>query len=109
MIKVAIKSKAVEQGLIPEIKMKPETRYADFQGAGVVQRTESLPENLWKARDKQQFDYLDNLIGGRPEGTTWNHSEIPGQMELTPFGIHNVTNHKGGRSPGHWAYRPVGR
>lgn len=89
--------------------MKPGTRYAEFQGAGVVKRTEPLPENLWKAKDREQFAYLDNLIGGRPEGTTWNHSEIPAQMELVPFGIHNVTNHIGGRSPGHWAYPPGGR
>ncbi|MHC1748042.1 MAG: HNH endonuclease [Cellulosilyticaceae bacterium] len=34
---------------------------------------------------------------------------MPAQMELVPFGIHNVTNHIGGRSPGHWAYRPGGR
>lgn len=48
--------------------MKPRTRYADFQGAGVVQRTEPLSENSWKVIYKQQFDYIDNLIGDRPEG-----------------------------------------
>jgi len=46
--------------------MKSGIRHANFQGAGVVQRTEALPENLWKARDKEQFDHLDDLIGGRP-------------------------------------------
>ncbi|MHC1748043.1 MAG: hypothetical protein AB9856_06585 [Cellulosilyticaceae bacterium] len=50
--------------------MKQGTRYADFQGAGVVQTTEPLPENLWEAKDREQFNYLDNLIGERPEGTT---------------------------------------
>nr|WP_239652696.1 HNH endonuclease [Pseudoalteromonas piscicida] len=25
-------------------------------------------------------------------------------MELVPFGPHNVINHQGGRSKGHWAY-----
>ena len=48
-------------------------------------------------------------MGGRPVGTTWHHTEIPGVMELVPFGIHNVYNHKGGASFGHWAYRPFGR
>ena len=38
-----------------------------------------------------------------------SHTEMPGQMELVPFGIHNVFNHQGGRSKGHWAYRPEGR
>ncbi|TCO68980.1 HNH endonuclease signature motif containing protein [Marinisporobacter balticus] len=102
--KVTIKSRAVERGVIPHVKMKQGTRYADFEGAGVVQRVESLPEHLWKASDSRQFNYLDELIGGRPQGTTWNHSEISGRMELVPFGIHNVTNHMGGRSPGHWAH-----
>ncbi|MCG7541635.1 hypothetical protein L1D59_18665 [Pseudoalteromonas piscicida] len=25
-------------------------------------------------------------------------------MELVPFGPHNMINHQGGRSKGHWAY-----
>jgi len=68
-----------------------------------------LPEYLWKASDREQFEYLDGLIGGRPSGTTWNHSELSGKMELVPFGIYNIINHLGGRSPGLWAYRLQGR
>jgi hypothetical protein len=37
---------------------------------------------------------------------TWHHSEIPGQMELVPFGQHNISPHIGGRSPGMWADAP---
>lgn len=37
---------------------------------------------------------------------TWNHIEIPGQMELIPFGIHNIISHNGGRTTGMWADAP---
>jgi hypothetical protein len=84
--------------------MKPGTKYPDFEGAGLVERVEQLPEELWNATDRKQFDWLDSRIeGGRPEGTTWHHSEIDGRMELVPFGIHNIINHKGGRSLGNWS------
>ena len=57
--------------------------------------------------DRAQFEWLDARIpGGRPEGYTWHHTETPGRMELVPFGEHNITNHVGGRSPGHWAHVP---
>lgn len=102
-----IRDAAVERGLIPDVQYKPGTRYADFNAAGVVQRTETLPRELWHASDRAQFDWLDARIpGGRPEGTTWHHSEIDGRMELVPFGVHNITPHNGGRSPGHWADAP---
>lgn len=99
-----IRQEAIERGLIPDVKMKPGTKYPDFEGAGLVKRVEQLPEELWNARDKRQFKWLDDRIeGGRPEGTTWHHSEIDGRMELVPFGIHNIINHNGGRSLGNWS------
>jgi len=104
-----IKKTAIKMGLISDIKMKPGTRYPDWYGAGVVIDTQFLPEHLWGAKDHVQFGYLDELIGGRPLGTTWNHSELTAQMDLLPFGIHNIVNHNGGASIGHWAYRPGGR
>ena len=39
-------------------------------------------------------------------GNTWHHTEVPGKMELVPYGIHNITLHNGGRSAGLWAYAP---
>lgn len=48
--------------------------------------------------------YLDGLVERRTQGTTGNHSEFPGRMELVLFGIHNMSNHMGGRGPGHWAH-----
>ena len=103
----AIRLEAISKGLIPEVIYKPGTRYPDFARAGIIQRVDTLPNNLWKAGDKAQFDWLDARIpGGRPAGTTWHHSEIPGRMELVPFGPHNIVNHSGGRSPGNWAHAP---
>jgi hypothetical protein len=95
----AIKRHAENAGLIPRVPVDPETRFADF--SSVVIRSERLPENLWGSTDRVQFNYLDDLIGGRPQGTTWHHHQNSGRMELVPFGVHNITNHAGGRTT--WA------
>lgn len=113
--KKAIKAKAVADGLIPDVGVITKVvdgktvRYADFKSAGVVVDTKPLPKELWQAKDTEQFKYLDEMIGGRPEGMTWHHSPDDGIMELVPFGVHNITNHNGGRTIGHWAYNPGGR
>ena len=99
-----IKDEAIEKGLIPNAKMKPGTKYPDFEAAGLIKKVDNIPKELWDATDVKQFNWLDKrIIGGRPAGTTWHHSEIEGRMELVPFGIHNIINHKGGRSLGNWA------
>jgi hypothetical protein len=88
----AIREEAVARGLVPSVPYKPGTKFADFEAAGLVQRVDHLPEALWHASDAKQFAWLDARIpGGRPPGTTWHHSEIPGRMELVPFGPHNIT------------------
>ncbi len=105
--KAKIKKEAVDAGLIPDVRFKPGTKFPDFQAAGLVYKTDQLPKDLWTKGDKAQFDWLDNRIpGGRPEGYTWHHSDVPGRMELVPFGPHNIINHQGGRSPGMWADAP---
>lgn len=105
-----IKEMAVTKGHIPEIEVtKVEgMRYgfADFAGAGVVEETVQLPEKFWKLSDKEQFKWLDERIGGTRKGMTWHHTEVPGKMELVPFGIHNITPHNGGRTAGMWADAP---
>lgn len=102
--KVAIKKRAVAEALIQDVPFKGETRFPDFGAAGLVIKTDFLLERLWLQGDAAQFKWLDSQIqGGRPAGTTWHHSEIPGRMELIPFGPHNIINHQGGRSPGLWA------
>lgn len=102
-----IREVAISQGLIPNVTLKSGTRYPDFAAAGLINRVDTLPANLWHSTDAAQFRWLDSRIpGGRPEGMTWHHSEIAGRMELVPFGPHNTINHIGGRSPGHWAHAP---
>lgn len=105
-----IKEMAIEKGHIPEIKVTKADgmRYgfADFASAGVVEETVQLPERFWKLSDKEQFKWLDEQIGGTRKGITWHHTEVPGKMELVPFGIHNITPHNGGRTKGMWADAP---
>src|SRR5262249_28953579 len=75
--RTAIRQNAIAQGLISPIPLRPGTQFLDT--TGLVQRVDNLPPNLWLARDRDQFDWLDARIpGGRPAGMTWHHSEIPG-------------------------------
>ncbi|WLR42877.1 T7SS effector LXG polymorphic toxin [Bacillus carboniphilus] len=105
-----VKELAIEKGHIPDIKVTKTVgmRYgfADFESAGIVEETVHLPERFWKLSDKEQFKWLDEQIGGTRRGRTWHHTEIPGKMELVPFGIHNITPHNGGRTKGMWADAP---
>ena len=108
--KEAIRQSAIDRGLIPNVPTKPGTSYPDFNAVpNLVRSVQTLPQSMWGLRDRAQFSYLDNLIGGRPAGYTWHHSEINGRMELVPFGVHNAYGHDGGRAPGMWAYRLGGR
>ncbi|RJG15185.1 HNH endonuclease [Paenibacillus thiaminolyticus] len=108
-----IKSKAEELNLIPKIEVKKvdgmRYGFADFESTGVVVHTDYLPKDLWKKGDTEQFDWLNNKL---PEDIrkliengsyTWHHTEVPGKMQLVPYGIHNITTHNGGRSTGMWA------
>ena len=105
-----VKEAAIEKGLLTEVKVIPAEgmRYgfADFRSAGLVEETVNLPEELWLKPDSEQFNWLNQQIGGAREGMTWHHTEIPGKMELVPFGMHNITPHNGGRTVGMWAYAP---
>ena len=104
--KSLIRNRALESKLIPTVEMKPGTNTPDFASAGLVLKTGKLPETMWLLGDKAQFAYLDKKYfnGSRPAGTTWHHSDIKGQMELVPFGVHNIISHSGGRAKGGWAY-----
>ncbi|MCM3654330.1 HNH endonuclease [Metabacillus litoralis] len=105
-----IKEQAISDGHIPQIPVNKVAgmRYgfADFAGVGLVEEIVYLPEEFWKLSDKKQFTWLDEQIGGHREGMTWHHTEIPGKMELVPYGIHNITPHNGGRTTGMWADAP---
>jgi toxin YxiD len=105
-----IKEVAISESYIAEVKVtKVEgMRYgfADFAGAGLVEETLYIPEKYWRLSDKEQFKWLDDKIGGHREGMTWHHTEVPGKMELVPYGIHNIIPHNGGRTTGLWADAP---
>ena len=102
-----IKNESIRRGLLPKVAVRQveglRYGYADFKGAGLVQETVQLPKELWKKTDRDQFKWLNEKIGGFREGMTWHHTEVPGKMELVPFGIHNIVPHNGGRTIGHWA------
>lgn len=103
-----IRAAARDLDLVQTVPYKGDTRYANFQAIdAVITESNSLPPDMWALSNTQQFAWLNNHIfdGVQPPGTTWHHSEIEGRMELVPFGIHNITNHQGGRSPGQWAER----
>lgn len=100
----AIKSKLITNVAIRNMK-DTKHRIADFLSAGLVIKEAILPEEMWKWSDRRQFAWLDEQIGGKIPGYTWHHTEIPGVMQLVPRGIHRITPHNGGRSPGMWAYR----
>lgn len=77
--------------------------YANFQERELLELI--IPEEEWLYSDTKLFPLLDQRIGGRPKGYVWHHTERPGVMQLVEYGIHNVTPHNGGRSPGMWADR----
>ncbi|MED2489007.1 toxin [Bacillus thuringiensis] len=111
-----IKQRAEELGLIPKVEVKKvegmRYGFADFEGLGLVVHKDELPKNLWLKRDVEQFDWLNNRL---PEDIramvengsyTWHHTEVPGKMQLVPYGIHGITVHNGGRTKGMWADAP---
>lgn len=80
-----------------------------------------LPEQLYEARNKTQFDYANEKLweqiendpdlrakfnseqleqirnGDRPDGYVWHHSEQPGQLQLVDKDVHDRTAHTGGQ------------
>ncbi|OUA51706.1 HNH endonuclease [Bacillus thuringiensis] len=111
-----IKQRAEELGLIPKVEVKKvegmRYGFADFEGLGLVVHKDELPKDLWLKRDVEQFDWLNNRL---PEDIramvengsyTWHHTEVPGKMQLVPYGIHGITVHNGGRTKGMWSDAP---
>lgn len=100
-----------------------EGTFPEFESKCDVQ----LPEELYEASNKQQFDYANNELknrvesepelasqfdeeqleqisnGDKPDGCTWHHSEEPGKLELVDTEIHDKTGHTGGQVI--WALR----
>lgn len=81
-----------------------------------------LPENLYKASDKEQFKECNKQLkeavekdpelakkftpeqleqiknGDTPDGYTWHHNEERGKMQLVDSDIHAKTGHTGGKT-----------
>lgn len=128
--KKKIKEYAQEKGDIPKVPIveKNGKKYADFSKLTVFQCM--LDKEDWFKTDSEQFvkcneqlkeailkdselakqftpEQIEQIMNREtPSGYTWHHSEVDGMMQLVPFGIHNSTNHCGGRSEGHWADAP---
>ncbi|QQN81647.1 HNH endonuclease signature motif containing protein [Bacillus toyonensis] len=111
-----IKQRAEELDLIAKVEVKKvegmRYGFADFEGLGLVVHKDELPKDLWLKRDVEQFDWLNNRL---PEDIramvengsyTWHHTEVPGKMQLVPYGIHGITVHNGGRTKGMWSDAP---
>lgn len=85
------------------------------------QYTVDLPENLYQATNKEQFDYANQKLkeaveknpelaerfdadqleqirnGDRPDGYVWHHAENPGELQLIDRETHDKTGHTGGQ------------
>jgi hypothetical protein len=48
----------------------------------VVLSKDVLPERLWLATDREQFNWLSERLPNKiqPEGTTWHHKEKDGEI-----------------------------
>lgn len=107
-----------------------ETKIVEIDGVKievVVPRFDSqidvqLPKELYKASDKEQFDYCNEKLkeeikknpelrakfdetqlqqiedGKTPEGFVWHHNEEQGKMQLVDAETHQKTGHTGGKS-----------
>ena len=126
----AIREYAREKGMVPTVPTyeKDGKTYADFSEYQVFECV--LNKEDWPKTDKEQFDKCNEMLkkaieenpelakqftkeqleqinrGETPSGYTWHHSEKDGVMQLVPYGVHNSTNHHGGRSEGNWADAP---
>lgn len=85
------------------------------------QYTVELPEELYEASNKEQFNYANDKLseavknnlelkenfnseqleqtnnGDRPDGYVWHHAEKPGELQLIDKDIHDKTGHTGGQ------------
>ncbi len=80
--------------------------------AQYVAKTVQLDSNLYMSTDAVQFKRLNtDLAKSDPtydaatqsfppskKKYTWHHHQDTGKMQLVEFGVHNATNHKGGRT-----------
>ncbi|MEM5314781.1 RHS repeat-associated core domain-containing protein [Paraburkholderia sp. JHI869] len=132
--KEKIRKQAIDEKLVPYVPYKPMkdefgndmldadnnvifSQYPDFSKVvmpdgrvvSVIEKTFDMPKHLWQEDDNVHFREANENAGGKKPYVTWHHSEIGGRLERVPLGWHNMINHIGGRSEGHWAHMPGGR
>jgi hypothetical protein len=111
-----IRDIARSQKLIPVIPLTPQ-KYPKFPAKYIKDDNTLLPANMYKTTDSKQFKWLNNNLAKRnkqydaktqtfkndkaKKKYTWHHHQKKGRMQLVEFGIHNNTNHNGGRTT--WA------
>lgn len=112
--KAEIKKYAIDNLGVKQIPVDA-NEYADFTNYIAFETV--LPANFHHTRDPVQFREADKAVkavhANYDEKTnsfppdkkryTWHHHQGPpdGRMQLVEFGVHNATNHKGGRTT--WA------
>lgn len=108
-----IRALARKKNLVPVIPVD-HNQYPDF-GSFVKEDNTNLPQELHQSTDAKQFKWLNDDLKKReptydpdtqsfppdPKKYTWHHHQDTGRMQLVEFGVHNATNHKGGRTT--WA------
>jgi hypothetical protein len=116
-----IRNYAREKGYVPTAPVDA-LGNADFTGFirrlpnGRLLDNVQLPRELWRVPQGRQERFLNSLFNygpnvevgpnGTPVGYTWHHTSQPGRMQLVEYGIHEATEHSGGRAIGGWAQYP---
>jgi A nuclease of the HNH/ENDO VII superfamily with conserved WHH len=113
----AVREAALKGKLIPKIPVDT-NGFPAFPKKYIKDDNTSLPKNMWKnTSDSKQFTWLNNNLESKnpdydaktqtfrsdsdKKKYTWHHHQDNGRMQLVEFGIHNATNHNGGRTT--WA------
>ena len=110
-----IRKIAREEFDVPVIPVAKKTKFPAFPAEFIAEDNTNLPQELYGASDSVQFGWLNRDLKSRnpnydpetqsfPPDTkryTWHHHQDDGRMQLVEFGVHNATNHKGGRTT--WA------
>lgn len=112
-----IRAHAVAMGYVDEVKVD-KNRFPKFPKKYLKADHKDLPKNLYKSTDKEQFKWLNadmktkdpsydpktQTFPPSKKKYTWHHHQDTGRMQLVEFGIHNATNHDGGRTT--WSTGP---
>ncbi len=82
----AIKARAIANKYIPNVPVRllTESGLPILTALGLSEKQWNSGK-FWKLKDRMQFKYLNEQLGGAVPGYTWHHTEVPGRMQLVPF------------------------